>query len=131
MTLRLITASGTLELGDPPPTHDACVFCGAAAQIAATGATGDVMACAGCTQDAIITAALLADTPGAEPIDDDGCARLQAWADEHRRAGRLTKAIVDRHQPIGRPRLNDDEVRLHPADMTALQDWADRQPPPR
>lgn len=131
MTLRLITASGTLELGDPPPTHDACVFCGAAAQIAAAGATGDVMACAGCTQDAIITAALLADTPGAAPIGDDGCARIQAWADRRRRVSGLARAVVDSCQPIGRPRLGDDEVRLHPDDMAALQRWADRQPPPR
>lgn len=65
MTLLLLTAQGTLALGDAPATDLACLFCGEAAQLVASTAGSTLACCAECTADAVSVAAHMTGLRGA------------------------------------------------------------------
>lgn len=62
---------------------------------------------------------------------DAMCQRIADWSLRQRIPGLPDpRAIVDYDRPEGDPLLDDKkrEARMHPADFSALQRWADRHP---
>lgn len=59
MSLRVVTASGSLLLGDAPADARPCGFCGEPSQIVAEGPMGrPVPACAECVEGALVRAVI-------------------------------------------------------------------------
>jgi hypothetical protein len=54
MTLRVLTAGGTLELGAPPAVGPVCERCGAPAQITVDCPIGILSVCAPCVERLVI-----------------------------------------------------------------------------